>query len=416
VKENEQVGGSKVPHGGRHGLSDDGKTLFLSLTDGAIISTNSVAAWDLSTDPPTVIPLAVSERSGSEGNINFNSRFLSATRSGNQAYIISEGRLTNDAPEAGGLYRVDLTAPAGDRLTWLLPTSYNDISNAVVSDDQSHIYFTSERALAAGAAPGDKNAYMWSEATGIRFIAKLDSAGEFRRVTTDGRFALIVAAESIGNVQTNGYKEVYEYDAETDQTVCVSCRPDGQSSSGDSDLTSHDILLPNNPSEVNRGVSDDGRVLFVSRGRLLSRDVNDVDDVYLYSDGKLSLISSGRGTTKSYTGDISDDGKTATLITGSALLPLDHDPEQLDVYAARIDGGFAEPPPPAAPCEGEACRGAASSQPAGASAPTSTFVGPGDTKCPKGKARRNGRCVAKRHGKKHHRNGKHASKNMGGAR
>lgn len=90
----------------------------------------------------------------------------------------------------------------------------------------------------------------------------------------------------------------------------------------------------------------------------------------------------------------------------------------IDIYDARVDGGFPSPDPLNVPCEGEACQGPLTA-PFDLTPASSIYNGPGNVKpkkkrCPKGKrkVRRNGkvRCVKnKKKGQK-----KSAKKNRAG--
>jgi hypothetical protein len=181
-----------------------------------------------------------------------------------------------------------------------------------------------------------------------------------------------------------------------------------------------------------------GRLFFESADWLSARaehlidplSHNPVQSVYEYepqgvgsceeAGGCVQLVSSGKSTSPSMFLDSTPSGNDALFITRSRLLPSDKD-DQMDLYDARVGGGFPEEPP-APPCEGEACKGSSPAAPGdAASAGSAAFAGPGNPaatptkpRCKKGKVRRRGRCVAKkhRHKRKHrkHRHGKRHAK------
>ncbi|HEU4461606.1 MAG TPA: hypothetical protein VFR75_03320, partial [Solirubrobacterales bacterium] len=96
--------------------------------------------------------------------------------------------------------------------------------------------------------------------------------------------------------------------------------------------------------------------------------------------------------------DASADGSEVFFITGESL--VEQDPGLIDIYVAKVGGGFPPPPPPPAPCEGESCQAEAS--PPAAPAPGSgSFVGPGNVKSekPKPKPCRKGFHKVKKGGK-----------------
>jgi hypothetical protein len=84
------------------------------------------------------------------------------------------------------------------------------------------------------------------------------------------------------------------------------------------------------------------------------------------------LISSGNSPSDSFFAGSDSTGANAYFITRQKLVSADQD-DYLDLYDARVEGGFAEKLPP---CEGEACRGPASSAPTGESPGSASFVGP----------------------------------------
>ncbi|HET6578226.1 MAG TPA: hypothetical protein VFG66_07885, partial [Gemmatimonadales bacterium] len=117
------------------------------------------------------------------------------------------------------------------------------------------------------------------------------------------------------------------------------------------------------------------------------------------SAGCLSLISSGESSEDSEFVDASPDGRDVFIRTGESLLP--QDPGLIDIYDARIEGGFPPPPPPRPECEGQACQ-SPPPPPAFPTPSSESFQGPGNVKqakqpkrCPKGKhrAKRKGKTV-----------------------
>ncbi len=70
--------------------------------------------------------------------------------------------------------------------------------------------------------------------------------------------------------------------------------------------------------------------------------------------GCLALITDGRGGFYNHLLGTADEGRDVFIYTFSKLLPQDQDTAG-DIYDARIDGGFAPPPPRPVECEGDAC-------------------------------------------------------------
>ena len=104
-----------------------------------------------------------------------------------------------------------------------------------------------------------------------------------------------------------------------------------------------------------------------------------------------------------------ESGDNVFFTTRDRLTEADHD-ELIDLYDARVGGGFPESPP-ARECHGEECQAQAQS-PALPPPASASFHGEGNpaparpASCKKGKVRRGERCVTKR--KKRKRKGKQA--------
>jgi hypothetical protein len=251
--------------------------------------------------------------------------------------------------------------------------------------------------------------------------------------------------QTVGGVAGLCDSEVFRFDLARDQLTCLSCnptgaRPVGQEVKGIATQLSPGLLsaatlpMPRFSLQTPRVISADGsRVFFDSFDALVPRDRNQAEDVYEWveasseaqceahgaelfvgsSGGCVSLISSGTGTAASELLDSSEDGTNAFFLTENSLLPQDS--SAVDVYDARVNGGFAQVPRPQV-CEGTDCQ-TPSAVPAGptvgstgarseATKPkckTAQHLGKGKKK----NARRQA-CDRKKH--KHHSNHKHQRK------
>jgi hypothetical protein len=109
---------------------------------------------------------------------------------------------------------------------------------------------------------------------------------------------------------------------------------------------------------------------------------------------------------------ISRDGRNIFFTTRATLVGTDTN-NSVDVYDARVGGGFPEAAPTAPCSDALGCQGAVAPPLGGSAAgsesaqPSGIAPAPLPPPCPKGKVRKNGRCVKKptRHGhtKKHRR-------------
>ncbi len=233
--------------------------------------------------------------------------------------------------------------------------------------------------------------------------------------------------------------EVYRFEI-GEGLACVSCNPTGMRPAGREiqdkalykplPLVAASLLPPwLNSLYAPRALSEDGaRVFFESYEPLVSSDTNGKADVYQWeaqgsgsceegvstyveaSGGCLDLISTGKSPDDSQFVDASPDGRDVFIRTAESLVGWD--PGQIDIYDVRIEGGLPAPPSQPAACEGEACQGTPT-PPDDPTPASSTFEGAGNVQaetagarkpCAKGKVRRKGRCVAKKHKKRaHHR-------------
>ncbi len=374
--------------------------------------------------------------------------FLDATPDGTRVFFKTGEKLTDDTPldSLYNIYMYDASKPESspDNLT-LLSVDENEADGANVhgligaSEDGSYVYMAVNGQLVEGeptlgATPG---IYLWHEGE-VSFIGSSTSGNALdeqlgnvgfvfpqqARVTPDGRHLLLSAVVSSGlSGDDHGScatslgktcRELYVYSADSDRLECASCNPSGAPAVSMATA----VIRENNGGaktswHQNRAISDDGRYVFFSTGeRLVPEDINgvcaglgvssspvslgdDCFDAYVYdtATGKHHLLSSGRGSAAAYFMDASPDGKDAFFATREQLSAWDVD-GSYDLYDARIDGGFPEPPPAPPACVGDACQPA----PKALDDPTPgsmTGNGPGNLKerkgqrarCPSGKKR-----------------------------
>ncbi len=328
--------------------------------------------------------------------------------------------------EAGQLRRFDEPTRAS---TTLAASGVLGVMGA--SEDLARIYFVSTSALAEGAVAGQPNLYLHEDGEALRLIATLpnqevpgDSGAaknrlaalrpweRLSRVTPDGATALfatrgaLTGADNLDRESGQAAAEVFRYDAEADKLACLSCLPTGarpQAAQLEISLNEktgylYAASIPGWEMQFHapRALSEDGnRAFFNSLNRLVLTDTNSRQDVYQWEaegtgectdtalgfnpahEGCISLISDGKGPAKAEFIDASTDGQDVFFFTETKLLP--QDVGQIDVYDARVNGGFPQPPAPAAECEGEACQSPIS-PPAEPSYASQGYQGPGNPK------------------------------------
>lgn len=364
-------------------VSDDGETFTFSLTSG---EGGVYRRSDGHTEA-----ISVSQASGGPAGVQ-PGQVDGMSRDGRFVIFHSSEQLTDDATDSGlKMYRYDASS---GQLEYLGPQDgAGDGGPDVrgVSADGGTVYFNSNGQLVA-----------WREGHLDVVYPGSVSGGTPAYPSPDGRYLLFTPGDGM----------VHLYDALSKEQTCVSCLSSGPSSST---LPIADRSLSNRHPQV---VTDDGHAYFMSTTSLLGADRNGNKDVYEYFAGRLTLISPGDGDFEANLADIAADGSTVFFTTAEGIVKQDTD-GAYDLYAARIGGGFPEPPPPPAVCSGEACRGS------GGVPPTTPGLGSSASKNPRGskpgavhcrrgthKVRKNGkaRCV-----KNKHRNKKRDTKHNRGA-
>jgi len=337
------------------------------------------------------------------------------------------------------------------------------------SEDATRLYFASTEAIAGSgqnsegdeAKAGEPNLYLREAGSdSYRFVATLAGADvsppkqqtssataqepslHNGRVSPDGAHAAFMSVAPVTGYDNadaasgQADNEAFLYDAGanggTGEILCASCNPSGARPAGRNFGSKVDPFwiaarLPvfETTLYAPRVLAEDGsRLYFESQDALTPRDTNGRVDVYQWEEpgagscdegdvtfsgdagGCIELVSLGKSLTDSLFLDAGPTGEDVFFTTLSGLLPEDYG--LLDVYDARVGGGFPSPPAPQPECEGETCR-----HPPGApeltTPATSSFRGAGDPtpvarrprpRCPKGKRRvsRAGksRCAPKR--------------------
>ena len=381
----------------------------------------------------------------------------------------------------GDLYEFEVEAEATHKIAGAV------IGVLGASADASRTYFVSGEVLSEAAnSEGEKaiagkpNLYLYeTEADVYRFIATLASADvssqlsfgtssatafephfHNARVSASGlHVAFMSTAPLTGYDNTDALSgkadtEAFLYDAGEGQLICASCNPSGARPAG-ANVLGEEVIpfwvaaqIPVWQSTLYPGrvLAEDGtRLYFEAQDSLVARDTNGRLDVYQWEElgagsceesrptfspaaqGCIDLISSGQSLNNSTFVDASPDGRDVFIRTSSSLVPQDYG--LIDIYDARVLGGFPGPPPPGPECEGGACQSPA--PPPNDPTPASAgFRGPGDPvaigaakrRCPKGRRRvkvggkGKTRCLKPRKARHAKKGGRPANRNRGGAK
>ncbi|HET9153686.1 MAG TPA: fibronectin type III domain-containing protein [Solirubrobacterales bacterium] len=254
------------------------------------------------------------------------------------------------------------------------------------------------------------------------------------RVSADGKH-LVMLAEGQRNfsglgftgLKTGGHVEAYVYDDEKEMTFCASCLQAAPGSGEEPETTGGVVVSPMDEiPEYDTGAgatyasrprylsADGDHVYFSTAQALVPQDRNETYDVYEYDieTGQQKLLSSGRGESPAVFAGASADGSGVVFLTGQQLVAKDVD-QLHDVYMSRVEGGFAEPPPPPTPCVGDGCRGPIPATPTDPSPATPRFSGPGNPKPKHRKPHHRHHKKKHHHHRHHHRGGGH---HTGGAK
>ena len=346
------------------------------------------------------------------------------------AYDVADNKLRDLTPRLDGLDDPTVN-PASANQARVLGVLAN-------SEDGKRVYFVAEGRYPTGPNPEGSlpqasapNLYLAELASidgpvKLRFVATLasedngdwtkewigESGGALNRGKTalaspDGSVVGFASYNSLTGQPLGGTEQLFVYEAKTGRLDCASCSSDGTLPAANVNEYVPGLSEPRaywqQANGVRRWVSSNGTIYFNTATALLPADENTVNDIYEFREGRLHLVTTGRGTTDSIFAGASVDGSTVFFQTQETLAPQDKEPGVPKLYAARVGGGFPYVPPPV-PCDfnAGACEGAPTTAPKTPGAGTSAFEGPGNQKPKQHKK--------KHHKKKHHKKRHHKKK------
>ncbi|HET7052646.1 MAG TPA: hypothetical protein VFI09_01865 [Solirubrobacterales bacterium] len=417
---------------GQNVVSEDGSRVFFSAARETSPNSSEIgkSAVFVREDGATTRDLSLSETSTPDTGATFKY----ATADGSRVFFTANAGLTSESSSGGtDLYEYDLES---DKLTDLSVS--HEAGGAQVggfigaSRDGAHVYFTARAQLVPGQGPtmaqnlaadtysiyGEEDGVLGFTGT-ARGGAGGVKAAEAARVSPDGRYLLFESTTNVTAYDSHGEAEAYLYDAEasSEATVCVSCRQDGKAPFHNEANSGRPLAISNGasarPAQSLTVSGGQPRVFFKSVDSLAPGAPEGEFSLYEWSHGQVFRVLSEppglRANAKEapfvkFAG-ASADGSDLYLVTTESLSWEDGDGRS-SVYDVRIGGGFPEPPPPAPACdpsaEGSCPGGAVPAAPGALAAGSATFNGPGNAKS---KARHK-----KTRHKRHHRKKRHASK------
>ncbi len=423
------AGGCSV---GTAGLGVPTANTYLGQVKNAVSADGKRIYWSASSQEPGKLYL---RQAGASLAVSKSAaRFWAASTSGDRVIFTEGSDLYAFEPEQ------DL-AEAGELITGGV------LGVAGASEDARVVYFVSTQELDAGATAGAPNLYRHQRGGGFELIATLSASDvnvnglspihEYARkhaakASPSGNALAFISSNALtgqDNLDVKNGKptsQVYLYDADLGELHCVSCNETGARPAARNIISEADpfwaaatLPLPTNQLYHSRLLSADGKRLYFNAIDPLSvRDTNGAMDVYQWeAEGKgeceepggcVRLISSGKNQVDSEFLDASAEGTDVFFRTEASLVA--QDPGLIDIYDARVGGGFPPPPAPAPECIGEACQSPA--PPPQDPTPSSAVPGPGNLRenrkpkpCAKDKHKvkqKNGRtvCAKKKKGAK----------------
>jgi hypothetical protein len=242
------------------------------------------------------------------------------------------------------------------------------------SEEGSRVYFTAKGVLTSQpdvslpsghqvATEGEDNLYVWEAPSAenpsgqVVFIATLPGPSPEAEATPNGRYLVFTTAADLTPDDKSTVAQAFRYDAQTGELVRVSAGQEGFNNDGNT--YSNPATLAS--TKLGRlTVSTDGSyIVFQSNAALTPQVQGGLRNVYEWHDGNVYLISNGVDQNP-HAGLLGIDasGTDIFFTTSERLVAQDTD-EDVDIYVARINGGFPEPTP-APRCSGEACQGSLS--------------------------------------------------------
>ncbi len=457
-----------------HAISEDGThVVFQAESDGGApdaAQSGDIEVYDRIQGRETV-ELSAPAPEAPAGAAAEPAKFWAASNDGMRVFFTSSAELTkvsNTGAANGGedLYEYDLQTKA---LTDLsvdgnpLDSAAGAMVQGVVgaSRDGSYVYFVADGQLVEGAGvDGQPNLYVVHDGGRPTFIATLNPADEADWTATAANLTAYVAPDgrhlafdSVNRLPTanfpTGYdntdqstgepdSEVYEYIApngedQNGELVCASCDAGGARPVGNAFIGATQGRNVSTPLHQPRVLSDSGTRLFFSSSDPLVEGLAPPAAgghvrVFEYEQSReggcrtqaacIYLLSPANSPQDAAFLDADSSGDNAFLSTSARLVSSDGD-ELLDIYDARVAGGFPAPVP-ASECTGmcRAFEGAPTAPPllSAAAGPSGNLTPPPATpkkktaRCPRGKHRSHGKCVKTRRNPKRKHRSKRAKK------
>lgn len=388
---------SVFPTVAQHRISRDGRYTYFTSRGHNCVDPKQIYGYDALTGRTELISGPVTSGSDLGADI-----FVQAAADG--SWVVFRSESSYDVADTNGTADAYRWTRGGSLtcLTCVVPNaniSFTDgfYPNISVSEDGSHVYFVSSEELNGEGVAGERNLYVLRANRSLHYIGPIRGLSWTPRdggeLTPDGNVLFFISngtgLNALSRSDNGGNFAAYRYDDRNESLTCVSCPATGPATSDlDLGLVASDLVLIRR----SRAMSDDGsRLFFSTSDALVAHDVNDSWDIYEWHDGEVGLITDGV-TLSAATFNwpriitVSRDGRDF-LFTAPAPLTTEVQDQTENIYNARIGGGFAPPPAPPAPCDGDSCQPPPTSPPLLGDLPSELFQGDGQVPSSGGKVR-----------------------------
>jgi Tol biopolymer transport system component len=328
--------------------SSDGSVVFFS-TEESLVGADTdlrsdVYMRDLTTGTTTLVSLGEASCTPSCGNGAFDAGFAGASTDGTKVFFVSEERLAAaDSDGSFDIYVRDLASETTSLISAGASScapacgndDFDDVALRGISADGSHVYFTTAEELVGADADSAVDIYARSLAGATTTL--ISQGGEACAPTCGNTGAVPVFQGSSGNgarafFSTNEVLVAADKDTATD--VYARDLPGGPTRliSGGTSLTE--------TASYAAATADGAHVFFTSAEGLVPEDTDGFNDVYEWTGGTISLVTSASCSSAcSATFDaVSADGDTVVFSTGEQLSGLDTD-SRVDIYSQEVGGG-----------------------------------------------------------------------------
>ncbi len=201
--------------------------------------------------------------------------------------------------------------------------------------------FTPHQAIAVGSGPSEE----------LDTVKSIDGPSQLT-IGSEGseEHPGLSSAHRAGEPVTELIAEIYRYDGSS--LVCISCTAPGVTPTAGADLGAAGGGSYAPAGRAAPMSADGARIFFDSPDPLLpeTQHSGGVTNVYEWEGGHLALISDGGGVLNGTTASGGD-----VFFTSHAHLVATAAEDLVDIYDARVGGGFPQSPTPT-PCTGEGCR------------------------------------------------------------